>query len=64
MNDKLEKLKFISRNLEKYLSKFYGNETKEMNSYISKIENVTYQDYENIRINLDSYFEKKKKQSK
>ena len=56
MNDKLEKLKFISSNLEKYLSKFYENEIKEMNSYISKIENGTYQDYENIRTNfLDSF---------
>ncbi len=60
MNDKLEKLKFISSNLEKYFSKFYENEIKEMNSYISKIENGAYQDYENIRTNLDSYFEKKK----
>ena len=56
INDELEKLKFISNNLEKYLSKFYENEIKEMNSYISKIENGTYQDYENIRTNfLDSF---------
>jgi hypothetical protein len=56
INDKSEKLKCLSSNLEKYLSKFYENEIKEMNSYISKIENGTYQDYENIRTNfLDSF---------
>ena len=60
INNKLEDLKYILNNIEKYYSNFYKKVIDDIKSDIKIIENGTWEDYENKKTDLNKYTELKK----
>ena len=62
--NKLEDLKYISNNLEKYYSKFYEKQINDINSIVETIDSGTYEDYENKKTSLANLLDKKEEADK
>ena len=62
--NKLEDLKYISSNLEKYYSKFYEKQISEINHEVEAIDGGTYEDYENKKTSLTTLLDLKEEADK